>query len=66
MIAQGCNYCESTLPTIRLRTTQLSNTRICRACILEALHAIEDPEEYPCIIEDRDADLDALKRSRKE
>ena len=65
MIACGCDYCDGALPTIRIRTNHPpgeSAFRICRACILTALQAIEDPEEYPAIIEDRDADLGRLRR----
>lgn len=69
IIARGCDYCTGTLPTIRLRTTQRvedANFRICRACILVALKAIEDPEEYPAVIEDRDAALGIIRRAHNE
>lgn len=61
MVVRGCAFCDGTLPTIRLSTTQrgAANVRvqICRACILVALKEIESPSEYPAVIEDRDVEL---------
>ena len=69
IIAMGCDYCTGTLPTIRLWTTRRAegaNFRICRACILVALKAFEDPEEYPAVIEDRDAALGVIRKAHNE
>jgi hypothetical protein len=64
-----CAFCTGTLPTIHLRTTQCGinsnvDVRICRACILTALNAIEHPTEYPAVIEDRDADLATIEEGK--
>ena len=62
-IARGCNYCSSLLPTISIQTLGKVVYSICRACILEVLKEIEEPGEYPTIIEDRDADLGTIKQA---
>ena len=64
-IVSGCDYCTSTLPTIVIQTTERLTTSICRACTLETLQGIEEPGEYPTVIEDRDSDLDALKKGEE-
>jgi hypothetical protein len=66
MFSEGCDFCPGTLPTIRLRSTKYTagknlRIRICRACILVALKGIEEPEEYPSVIEDRDWVLETLR-----
>ena len=65
-IISGCDYCTSTLPTITIQTAGRTTTSICRACILESLQGIEEPGEYPTVIEDRDSDLDAIKKESHE
>lgn len=62
-ITSGCYYCPSTLPTIVICTIGKQVSSLCRACILEALKGIEEPGDYPSIIEDRDVDLDTLKKA---
>jgi hypothetical protein len=68
MVVRGCAFCDGTLPTIRLSTTQLGgdNVRmcICRACILVALKEIENPSEYPAVIEARDCDLSVISQGQ--
>lgn len=61
-IGNGCEYCLGSLPTVVITEKASISQRICRACILEALQAIEEPGEYPAIIERRD---DALEIVRK-
>jgi hypothetical protein len=38
-----------------------STSSICRACILETLKGIEEPGEYPTVIEDREAELAIIR-----
>ena len=58
----GCDFCELLLPTIQLTTTKgiIRSAHICRACILELLAGIEQPD-YPAVVKDRDADLAVLR-----
>lgn len=66
VLAEGCDYCSSRLPTIVLYSQKSTHkARMCRACCIETLSHIENPPEYPAVIENRDADLDILKRAEE-
>ncbi|KKN83898.1 hypothetical protein LCGC14_0295510 [marine sediment metagenome] len=62
---ESCSFCTGTFPTLRLKTRFLEvvYVQMCRACILKALQEIEQPYEYPVVIEDRDLDLALLAQA---
>ena len=64
-VVKNCDYCPSTLPTVRIRSGMSLTSTLCRACALDILRAIEEPSEYPAVIEQRDDDLDAIREANK-
>ena len=64
-IVKNCDYCPSTLPTVRIRSGAGLTSALCRACALDILRAIEEPSEYPIVLAHRDDDLDAIREANK-